>query len=92
MLIIAHHDISNPDEFWSAAKDVTASMPATLKLHNVFPSKDMKTGTCLWEAPTVQDVQKFLDDNVGQVSKNSCYEINEEAAMGLPKVAMEATA
>ena len=91
MLVIAQHDISNPDEFWAAAKEVTSSLPSTLKLHSVFPSKDMKTGTCIWEAPAVGDVQNFLDDKVGRVSKNFCYEVNEEAAMGLPKAAMTAT-
>jgi hypothetical protein len=91
MLVIAHHDINNADEFWSVAEDVTSSLPSTLKLHGVFPSKDMKTGTCIWEAPAVEDVQNFLDDKVGRVSKNFCYEVNEEAAMGLPKLAMAAS-
>ena len=90
MLVIAHHHITDPDKFWSTAKDVTSSMPSNLKLHSVFPSSDMKTGTCVWEAPSVNEVQKFLDDHVGSYSKNICYEVNQEAAMGVPKMVMEA--
>ncbi len=92
MLVIAHHNIQDPQTFWSKAESITSSMPANLKLHSVFPSKDMKTGTCVWEAPSVNDVQKFLDDNVGNVSKNFCYEVDEATSMGLPKMAMEARA
>lgn len=92
MLVIAHHDIQDPETFWKAAQDIGSKMPAGLKLHSVFPSTDMKTGTCVWEGPSVEDVQKFIDDSVGSVSKNSCYEVNEAAAMGAPKTAVEATA
>jgi hypothetical protein len=92
MLVIAHHDIHDPEKFWSAAQALTSSMPSDLKLHSVFPSTDMRTGTCVWEASSAGDVQKFLDDNVGDVSTNTCYEVNEAKAMGAPKMAMEATA
>lgn len=90
MLVIARHDIQDPQAFWAAAQSIGSKMPADLKLHSVFPSKDMKMGTCLWEGPSVNDVQKFLDDNVGTVSKNSCYEVDTANAMGTPAMAMEA--
>ena len=92
MLIIAHHNIQNPQVFWASAQKLSALMPANLKLLSVFPSKDMKTGTCLWEAESANTVQKFLDDNVGNVSKNFCYEVDEVNAMGLPKKTLEAIA
>jgi hypothetical protein len=92
MLVIAQHNIQDPKAFWSAAQNISALMPADLKLLSVFPSKDMKMGTCLWEATSASAVQKFLDDNVGNVSKNFCYEVDEANAMGLPKKVMEATA
>ena len=90
MLVIAHHDIQDPEKFWAGAKEMT--LPSHLKLHSVFPSTDMKTGTCVWEAPSANDVQNFLDENVGSISKNTCYEVNEAAAIGTPKLAMEAIA
>ena len=92
MLVIAQHNIQNPQVFWSSAQQLTALLPAELKLLSVFPSSDMKMGTCLWEGPSVNTVQNFLDDNVGHVSKNYCYEVDEVHAIGVPKREMEATA
>ncbi len=92
MLVIAQHNIQNPQVFWSSAQSLNALLPANLKLISVFPSKDMKMGTCLWEGPDASAVQKFLDDNVGNVSKNYCYEVDEANAMGVPNKTMEATA
>jgi hypothetical protein len=91
MLVIAHHNISNPEGFWSAAKEVTTNLPGNLKLHGVYPATDAKTGTCLWEAETVQEVQQFLDKNAGQYAKNFCYEVDVEKSMGLPKIQLAET-
>ncbi|MDO6435671.1 hypothetical protein Q4E93_33970 [Flavitalea sp. BT771] len=88
MLIIAHHDISDPESFWAAAKDVTMDLPANLKLQGVYPAKDGKTGTCLWEADSVTEVQQFLDKHSAKYARNFCYEVDEEKAMGLPNVHM----
>jgi len=88
MLIIAHHNISNPEEFWKVSKEQTQNLPASLKLHGVYPSKDTKSGTCLWEANNVPDVQQFLDKNVGKFAKNFCYEVNVKESIGLPAIKM----
>jgi hypothetical protein len=89
MLIIAHHNISNPEEFWKAAKELTQNLPTSLKLHSVYRSKDSKSGTCLWEANNAQEVQQFLDKHVGKFAKNFCYEVNVKESTGLPAIKME---
>ena len=91
MLVIAHHHISNPKGFWSAAEEVSRNLPGNLKLHFVFPSMDAKTGTCLWEADNVQQVQEFLDTNAGQYAENLCYEVNTEKSVGLSKIQLKKT-
>ena len=88
MLVIAHHNISDPEKFWAAAQEVTSKIPDNLKLHSVFPSRDGKTVTCLWSADSVDSVQQFLDTNSGQYAKNFCYELDAEKSMGLPEVRM----
>ena len=90
MLVIAQHKIQDPEKFWSMAQAITSILPPYLKLHSVFPSMDKKSGTCIWEAASVNEVQKFLDENVGSISENFCYEVNQEASIGLPLKAMEA--
>ena len=88
MFVIAHHFIHEPEEFWASAQQVTSSIPQTLKLHAIFPSKDLKTGTCIWEGPSVSKVQEFLDTATGTMAKNVCYEVKEEIALGLPQRTM----
>lgn len=89
MLVIAHHFIHEPEAFWSSATQAISAIPPHIKLHSVFPSKDLKTGTCIWEAPNTDEVQELLDRILGKWSKNVCYEVNEEVAIGLPQKTME---
>ena len=44
------------------------------------------TGTCIWEANTVQEVQQFVDKYTGKFAKNHCYELNVKESMGLPEI------
>ena len=90
MLVIAQHKISEPEKFWSTAKKLGSLLPGYLRLHSVMPSRDQRYGTCIWEAASVHDVQQFLDEHLGDCSDNFCYEINQDAAIGLPTRAMEA--
>ncbi|GAB3195388.1 hypothetical protein ABID22_004043 [Pontibacter aydingkolensis] len=89
MFVIAHHFIKEPEAFWASAQNALSSIPPHLKLHSVYPSSDLKTGTCVWEAPSAEEVQQLVDSILGTMSKNVCYEVNEEAAIGLPQKRME---
>lgn len=89
MVIIAQHFVFDPETFWASASQVISSLPPNLKLHAVFPSKDLKSGTCIWEAERVEEVQEFLDNAVGNISRNVCYQVAEEIAIGLPQQAKQ---
>jgi hypothetical protein len=91
MLVIAHHNITDPEGFWAGAKEVVQNLPRNLKVHGMYPARDTKTGTCLWEADSVQEVQQFLDKVAGQFAKNFCYEVNVEQSVGLPEIQMAET-
>lgn len=87
MLVIAHHtNINDPETFWAKAQSVVGATPAGTKVHSVYPSRDGKTGTCLWEAGSAEEVQKFLDTAAEGMATNFCYEVNEAAAFGLPEL------
>lgn len=92
MLVIAHHFIQNADSFWSTAQKIMAdsAVPQNLKLHSVFPSKDGKTGTCVWEAKTTNEVQDWLDKTFGKYAENVTYQVDEEGGIGLPQKSMAA--
>ena len=92
MLVIAQHTkITDPQAFWSKAQSVIGATPAGTKVLSVFPSQDGKTGTCIWEATNVDQLQHFLDEASEGLATNYCYEVNEAAAIGLPQRKEEAT-
>ena len=85
MLVIAQHtNITDPATFWTKAQSVIGAAPAGTSVLSVFPSQDGKTGTCVWEAGNVDELQKFLDKESAGLATNFCYEVNETAAIGLP--------
>ena len=91
MLVIAQHtNITDPATFWSKAQSVIGNTPAGTSVLSVFPSQDGKTGTCVWEAGSVDELQKFLDKESVGLATNFCYEVNEAAAIGLPERKKEA--
>jgi hypothetical protein len=92
MFVIAHHFIQEPEAFWASAPEIIAAIPPHIKLHSVYPSRDLKTGTCVWEAPSAGEVQHLVDSMLGKMSRNVCYEVNEETAIGLPQKTLEEAA
>ena len=91
MLVIAQHTkITDPEAFWAKAQAVVSSTPAGTKVLSVFPSQDGKTGTCIWEADSADQLQTFLDEASEGLATNFCYEVNEAAAIGLPERKKEA--
>jgi len=90
MFIIAHHKISDPENFWAKAQAVVSSAPEGTRVDAVYPSLDGKTGTCIWEGNRVAQIQDFLDEAAAGLATNFCYEVNESVAIGLPQRKMEA--
>ncbi len=91
MLVIAQHtNITDPAAFWAKAQSVVGATPAGTSVLSVFPSQDGKTGTCIWEAGNVAELQQFLDTASEGLATNFCYEVNETAALGLPERKKEA--
>lgn len=86
MLVIAQHtNITDPQAFWAKAQSVVGATPAGTSVLSVFPSQDGKTGTCIWEAGSVEKLQQFLDEASEGMATNFCYEVDEAAAIGLPE-------
>jgi hypothetical protein len=62
MLVIAQHtNITDPAAFWAKAQSVVGATPEGTSVLSVFPSQDGKTGTCIWEAGSADQLQQFLD-------------------------------
>ena len=91
MLVIAQHtNITDPEAFWAKAQSVVGATPEGTSVLSVFPSQDGKTGTCIWEAGSADQLQQFLDAASEGLATNFCYEVNEAMAIGLPERKKEA--
>jgi len=87
MYIVVNHSISNPTEFWAAAQKSLPNLPegGVQKVVNVFPNETMDKCTCVWEADSIETLDAYLRDKVGDNSEESYYQVNEANAMGLNK-------
>jgi hypothetical protein len=81
MYIVAQHRIKDPARFWSASPQ-GAGAP---RLHAAFPSSDKTKGVCLWESDSIDALRDSVDALVGDAAENTYFEIDAEAAVGLPE-------
>ncbi len=85
MFISVKHTISDPKEFWSIAEKAISNLPDGITLHSSYPTSDMAHAFCLWEAGSLKEFQEYLEEQIGHISKNDYYVIDEKIAIGLPK-------
>jgi hypothetical protein len=87
MFISVHHQINNPGEFWASAQKSLPELPVAgvKKICNVFPSKNMMEATCIWEADSIESLDKYLRSKVFNWSKETYFEIDAANALGLPQ-------
>ena len=84
MFVAVQHNISNPEAFWARAKEIVPNLPGHVKLHQCFPNKTGSRGICIWEGDSVKAIQTYLDGQVGHVSSNDYYEVENREAIALP--------
>ena len=85
MYIVVNHEINNTQDFWASAQKNLPNLPeaGVKRIVNVFPNQSMDRCTCIWEADSIESLDNYLRDKVGDWSKDSFYQVNEAAAMGL---------
>ena len=88
MNIVAQHQITDPEKFFSMnAEEVAGGGPPGVQGRQFFPSQDGSVAVCLWEADSIDTLRDYLDPATAGVSENTYFEVNEERAMGLPEAA-----
>ena len=83
--VVAIHNISDPDSFWSAA-DPSTELPPGVTLHATYPQPDGTRAVCLWEAESVDSVRQLVDQVSGSWSRNDYFEVDPQhvGTRGLP--------
>ena len=84
MFVAVEHTIQDPEAFWAKAGEIVPNLPAHVKLHQCFPNKNGTRGICIWEGESVRAVQIYLDGQVGHVSSNDYFEVENKDSIALP--------
>jgi hypothetical protein len=85
MYVLAHHQISKPEEFLAIIQSET-KFPEGFKVHAFLPAVSHKTATCIWEAPDAKALENLIEPVLGKTSVNTYVEVDEGIAMGLPRL------
>ena len=82
MYVVVQHRIKNPQVAFSRGERLIRNegAPTGVRGLQFYPSRDGSAVTCLWEAPSVDAVQRYVDSTLGDSSENSCYEVAAEKA------------
>ena len=82
MYVVVQHRFTNPKIALARGERLIRNegAPTGVKGLQFYPSRDGSAATCLWEAPSVDVVQRYVDSTLGDSSENSCYEVASEKA------------
>lgn len=85
MYIVVQHDIADTEDFWASAQRNLPRLPeaGVKRVVNLFPSQDMNKCTCVWEADSIENLQRYLNEKLASSKADSLYQINEATAVGL---------
>lgn len=85
MIISVNHKIKDPGKFWVSAQKSLPELPVegVQRIINVFPSSDMSQATCIWEADSIDSLDKYLRSKVFDWSQETYFEVNAVNAIGL---------
>jgi hypothetical protein len=82
MHVVVQHQIKNPEVAFARGERLIKNegAPSGARGLQFYPSQDGSAVTCLWEAPSVEAIQEYVDSTLGDSSVNTCYEVNDDQA------------
>jgi hypothetical protein len=94
MYVVVQHSFKDPQTAFARGERLIKNegAPAGVRGLQFYPARDGSGATCLWEADSVEDVQRYVDSTLGDSSENHCYEVDAEQAfarqpLGIPESA-----
>jgi hypothetical protein len=86
MLVVVQHQLTDPPTAFARGERLKTGKgaPAGSLVLQFLPSQDRSLVTCLWQSRAVDDVQAFVDETLGDASRNLCYAVEESAAFAVP--------
>ena len=82
MYIVVQHRLQDPPTAFARGERLKRAegAPDGARVLQFLPSRDGALVTCLWESPSVENMQSYVDETLGDASVNVCYPVEEGAA------------
>ena len=92
MYVVVQHRFTNPTVAMARGERLINNdgAPAGVRGLQFYPSRDGSVATCLWEAPSVEAVQAYVDSTLGDSSDNTCYDVDAQQAFAVVPAAISA--
>jgi hypothetical protein len=92
MYVVVHHHFKNPEVAFARGERLIKQegAPAGANGLQFYPAADGSGATCLWESPSVEAIQGYVDETLGDSSTNVTYAVDAEHAfarqpLGIPE-------
>jgi hypothetical protein len=82
MYVVVNHQIKDPETAFARGDKLIRNegAPAGARGLQFYPAVDGSAVTCLWEAESVEEIQAYADDVLGDSASNVCFEVNADQA------------
>lgn len=86
MYVAVIHTVKDPQAAFARGERLVQAegAPSGARGLQFYPAQDGAFVTCLWEAPSVDAIQRYVDDTLGDAADNICYEVDVEHAFSRP--------
>jgi len=90
MLVVVQHQLIDPPTASIRGERLKRAegAPEASRVLQFLPSRDGTLVTCLWESESVEDLQSYVDETLGDSTDNLYFEVDAEQALGLPEPAI----
>jgi hypothetical protein len=96
MLVVVQHQLTDPPAAFARGERLKRGdgAPEGSRVLQFLPSRTGTAVTCLWESASVESLQSYVDETLGDASVNVCYPVEEGAAFAEapPRIATSAAA
>jgi len=82
MYVVVHHRFIDPPTAFARGEKLILNegAPEGVVGLQFYPARDGSEAVCLWEAPSVESVQKYVDSTLGDSSANASFAVDAEQA------------
>lgn len=82
MYVIVWHELLDPPTAFRRGERLKQGegAPEGARVLQFFPASDGSAVTCLWESTSVVDLQSYVDETLGDSSRNTCYAVEGAVA------------